>query len=321
MLGRRSFMSRAGEFQTPIVRALWEQRLAEREAADSHKSIPPETADRPVKTARDSRVDILMPFGSDEHLRMTYTSPWGFVRTGRIIEDLDALAGNVAFRHCQINGSPLPNLVTASVDRIQQSHRADLRDDMTLSGSVSYVGRTSVEVTMLATSSWTSEPWLMGIFTYVARCRQTNKALQVPSLRPETDAEQTMLNAGEKRAALRLELRQAERSQNSDSEIAKEIQTLSKELHSQGSLLKQLPLLPLADGQPAVLQAQTRITNSLICQRQNTNMSGRIFGGFLMRRAFEIGSLTIHSLTVHSLFSQVQLCVSRRWLDPAIQRI
>ena len=35
---------------------------------------------------------------------------------GRILEDLDALAGNVAFKHCSEDPS-FPLLVTASVDR------------------------------------------------------------------------------------------------------------------------------------------------------------------------------------------------------------
>ncbi len=35
---------------------------------------------------------------------------------GRILEDLDALAGNIAFKHCSEDPS-FPLLVTASVDR------------------------------------------------------------------------------------------------------------------------------------------------------------------------------------------------------------
>lgn len=34
----------------------------------------------------------------DHHL-MQYRSPWGLVRVGKLLEDLDSLAGNVAFRH------------------------------------------------------------------------------------------------------------------------------------------------------------------------------------------------------------------------------
>lgn len=30
---------------------------------------------------------------------MQYRNPWGAVRIGRLLEDLDSLAGNVAFRH------------------------------------------------------------------------------------------------------------------------------------------------------------------------------------------------------------------------------
>jgi acyl-coenzyme A thioesterase 9 len=28
-----------------------------------------------------------------------YRNPWGFVRMGKILEDLDSLAGNIAYEH------------------------------------------------------------------------------------------------------------------------------------------------------------------------------------------------------------------------------
>jgi acyl-coenzyme A thioesterase 9 len=48
--------------------------------------------------------------------------PLAQIRIGKTLEDLDALAGSIAFQHCRgAGGSALPpsvSLVTASVDRI-----------------------------------------------------------------------------------------------------------------------------------------------------------------------------------------------------------
>lgn len=48
-------------------------------------------------------------------------------RKGKLFEDLDALAGNVAFVHCERDGK-VPLLVTASVDRIRLRHNPLLLD-------------------------------------------------------------------------------------------------------------------------------------------------------------------------------------------------
>ena len=49
----------------------------------------------------------------------------------------------------------------------------------------------------------------------------------------------------------------------------------------------------LTDGS-AVLMDSTRLSNTFTCQPQNRNMHGRIFGGFLMRRAYELAYATVH---------------------------
>lgn len=59
------------------------------------------------------------PFTSQWDLRELYRNPWGAVRVGRLLEDLDSLAGNVAFSHCD-DGDPdtfPPVLATVAVDR------------------------------------------------------------------------------------------------------------------------------------------------------------------------------------------------------------
>lgn len=80
-----------------------------------------------------------------------FFSRLGSNRFGKILEDLDALAGSIAYEHCEDdNASTRPmTIVTASVDHIilQRPLRADR--DMRLRGHVTWVGRSSMEVIIL----------------------------------------------------------------------------------------------------------------------------------------------------------------------------
>ena len=40
-----------------------------------------------------------MSLTADGCLGPQYRNPWGFVRMGKILEDLDSLAGNIAYEH------------------------------------------------------------------------------------------------------------------------------------------------------------------------------------------------------------------------------
>ena len=52
---------------------------------------------------------------------MQYRNPWDRMRLGRVFEDLDSLAGNIAFAHCDDDNAATmpPLLVTAAVERIE----------------------------------------------------------------------------------------------------------------------------------------------------------------------------------------------------------
>lgn len=63
-----------------------------------------------------------------------YRNPWNRVRVGRVLEDMDSMAGYIAFLHCDDSDpSKLPPLlVTAAVERIEILHDVDLDRDATL---------------------------------------------------------------------------------------------------------------------------------------------------------------------------------------------
>lgn len=60
---------------------------------------------------------------------------------------------------------------------------------------------------------------------------------------------------------------------------------------AEGWIFNNIP--SLADRE-SILMRETRLESSLICQPQHRNMHGRVFGGFLMYRAFELDFSTAY---------------------------
>ncbi|TYI00900.1 hypothetical protein ES332_A11G164100v1 [Gossypium tomentosum] len=52
--------------------------------------------------------------------------------------------------------------------------------------------------------------------------------------------------------------------------------------------------MPALADRDSILLRDTRLENALICQPQQRNIHGRIFGGFLMHRAFELAFSTAY---------------------------
>lgn len=52
--------------------------------------------------------------------------------------------------------------------------------------------------------------------------------------------------------------------------------------------------MPALADRDSMLIRHTKLENAIICQPQQRNMHGRIFGGFLMRRAFELAFSTCY---------------------------
>lgn len=66
--------------------------------------------------------------------RTQYCNPWGHLRIGRVLEDLDSLAGNIAFAHSDDGDAATtpPALVTAAVERIEMRAPVTMATDVTL---------------------------------------------------------------------------------------------------------------------------------------------------------------------------------------------
>lgn len=207
------------------------------------------------------------------------------------MEDLDALAGTIAFEHCRVPRERDLLLVTASVDRIVYSHRPNLKDDILLSGSVSWVGRSSMEINMKACSTWTDQPFLDANFSFVARDPDTGRSAPINPLRVSGEVEEAKFALAKERDAVRKEMRRAARESVVGVALDEELMASAHDLLKQSKTLLTMP--SLADPHDILLE-ETKLENTFLTQPQQRNTAGRIFGGFLMRRAFELAFSTAY---------------------------
>lgn len=288
-------------FKNPIVHQLWTARQEAKQrkgtAGQAAGSLDPDGNTTPSlpqpKSPADSRVAISYPFTTDELLLESYRNPWGQMRFGRIIEDLDALAGNIAFFHVDDSDRPEANhpiIVTASVDRICLHQRPAVGVDQYLSGQVTWTGTSSMEIRMQCSSSpniGDGLEWLEAFVTFVTLDPVTKKPTAIPAIQPTTPHEHALEKVGAARAAVKKKRRQqhtvhVHQSNNNNNEA---IDKLAADLLTEAGPLLNMP--SLADPHSILMQA-TKMQNAMIAQPQAQNMHKRIFGGFLMRRGFEL---------------------------------
>ena len=110
---------------------------------------PITSLDSIVKRPRDSLLTVTLPFGSDAAFRAQYINWRGMIRIGKLLEEMDSFAGNVAYLHCD-DGDPnteLPILVTASTDRVDLiKYPLNPDRDLQMRGCVTYAGATSMNI-------------------------------------------------------------------------------------------------------------------------------------------------------------------------------
>ena len=329
--------------RTAITSKLWQDRLAQAKAAGVSEAAATRAQEALVPKPP-TRTSIRYSFSADENLLEAYRNPWNAVRVGRVFEDLDSLAGNIAFSHCDdADRNTRPQLlVTASVDRVRLMRALKLDEDVILSGAVAWVGRSSMVIRMEA---WPAEhpdapacepsavsgdsaadsatendsatasaprapksayvegsgPSLSADFTFVARDAVTNTSAAVNPLVPDCDASRALFaatgaRAARKKAASRERLREGvsapsdlDASRASALAAAKAAFVDAAARETRAAL--ELPALAAPD---AILSDATRTENMFVAQPQQRNLSGRVFGGFLLRRAFELAFATTY---------------------------
>ena len=156
---------------------------------------------RPVKTVHESQHE------TSELMMPQHANNLGHVFGGVILSMMDKTAVIAAFRHCRAS------VVTASIDRVEFREPIHVGDLVVMKSSVNFVGRTSMEVGVRVEA----EDLMTGRRRHTNSCYLTfvavdhnGRPIEVPELRPETEAEQRRHAAARDRRRRRLEERDAE---------------------------------------------------------------------------------------------------------------
>ncbi|KAM0038037.1 putative thiolester hydrolase [Helianthus debilis subsp. tardiflorus] len=282
-----------GMYHSPVTNALWQARSIIFDTTTTTAAGDDKVAS---KRPADSRTTILYPFSKDYILREQYRNPWNGIRVGKLLEDLDALAGTISFKHCFNHASMAESLllVTASVDKMVIKKPIVVDSDLKIAGAVTWVGRSSLEIQLevLQSTEESSDPQdsqaLIANFTFVARDSKTGKSATVNQITPETEKEKLLWKEADERNRLRKERRLQQKKEIDNEKEADRLNALLAE----GRVFIDMPALADRD---SILIQDTCMHNSLVCMPQQRNTHGRIFGGFLMRRAFELAFATAYA--------------------------
>ncbi|SCV05477.1 LANO_0H08350g1_1 [Lachancea nothofagi CBS 11611] len=272
-----------------------EKQLAQGKIIDSYVYSSVKSTEVGEKTHKDSFAYLTLPFREDPNVADFYVNAAGRLRMGQIFQDLDALAGRIAYRHT----SPAePVIVTASVDRIYLLKSIDCMVDynVILSGAVVWTGRSSMEIAIKATaikgdlpkeitqdSLAENDTFLTASFTFVARNPETHKSLAVNKLLPLSQKEWMDFRRAESHNAAK-KLRAASESLDTNPPTEQE----SRIIHNMWAASRQLA--KLSQKPPNIMfMKNTNVKSTMFMQPQYRNRhSYMIFGGYLMRQTFEL---------------------------------
>ncbi|KAF7297175.1 hypothetical protein MIND_00950600 [Mycena indigotica] len=268
---------------------LHQHQLAPKSTA-SQLTVNSDPKSRTERSMHDSYCELVLPFGSSPKLLEQYTNVHGGIRTGMLMEHLDSLAGSISYKH--MLGPGVESLgsieergfyiVTASVDRLDMLSPLNPSCDLRLSGQVIYTGKSSMEVAvkMEAIGNGPDETVLLGRFSMVCRDAMTHLARDVHPLIISTPAEQSLHSMGAelKNRRQTQALRALSRVPPSSAEAA----ALHTYYLQHGEDSKDAP-------GDRVWMGETKLEKCMLMFPQERNIHQKIFGGYLMRLAYELG--------------------------------
>ncbi|WP_445665875.1 acyl-CoA thioesterase [Fodinibius sp. AD559] len=230
---------------------------------------------RPLETS----IERTLPFSSEPKLRQKFKiidkDIPGNIRWGRLLEELDKLAEDIALDYVH-QFEPEGRVVTAAVDDIALHVPAEIKKDVYLRARINYVGRTSMEVGIRVDQDKEAEQSMAACyFTMVARIGEGDeaKSLPIPSLKYENDIEKERYEA-----AIARRKKYQEQIDALEEPPSKEEYQMLRELHKAQE----------KDDFNGLLAGE-QIRNSVERMYPDLeNVPHKIFGGYVIRRAFEL---------------------------------
>ncbi len=238
----------------------------------------------------DTSIERTLPFSSDKKLRKKFMivdkDIPGNIRWGRLLEELDKLAEDIALDYVH-QFEPEARVVTAAVDDIALHVPANITKDVYLRARINYVGRTSMEVGIRVDQDREAEHSLAACyFTMVARIGEGDeaKSLPIPPLDYKSDLEKERYEAAiERRKSYRKQMDALEEPPSKE-----EFQHL-RELHQAQE----------AEDFKGLLAGNLIRSNMERMYPDHENVPKKIFGGYVIRRAFELSLMHAEEIAPH----------------------
>lgn len=258
----------------------------------SFLAFPPDGSASPeTNSFRNSYLRIVVPLKSSPALSQAYTRFYDpGIRVGKTLELMDFIAARICYRHLASLNDPEVFVVTASVEGVDihdVEHAAN--QDLVLEGFVSYTGRTTMEVKVVLLNE-NSDVVMNASFIFVARARQTpglppRPHPKVPQLDFSTDPQPEI-------AKLLFEqglATQERRRKNASASTAKSLPSPEEMANIHSTLMSPPP-------PNSILMSQAIATKFEMSHVSDKNLQGTVFGGLLMKGAFELGFVTAYKI-------------------------
>jgi acyl-CoA hydrolase len=232
---------------------------------------------RAVDTSR----ELILPLASDAILRRRFlvlNEPLpGNLRFGVLLEALDRLAADTAVDYAR-QAHPEAKVVTAAVDEILVRHPADASRDVVCRARINRVGRTSMDVGLRVEAADGAAHFASCHFTMVARSGDGPEAssVPVPPLVPgDPVAARREASAIERQRAWR-----ARQAAAGEPPSRQEFEMLARLHRAQDQ-----------EGFSGLRAGRLVVESWERTYPEQENYSKAIFGGYIMRRAYELASI------------------------------
>uniref|UniRef100_T1H0M0 HotDog ACOT-type domain-containing protein n=1 Tax=Megaselia scalaris TaxID=36166 RepID=T1H0M0_MEGSC len=252
----------------------------------------PTVRDLPPRSMADSFTSAIIPLSTSKTLQDMYVSYLGHVRFGRLMQDMDAFAVWVCHQHIQI-----PNLdknihlpytfVTIMVDKIDfSSFRPKANCDIRLSGHVSWVGTSSMEIVVWLEQEFEGKynKITRALFLMAARNATNTGPAPVNQIEPGNENEKNILIGGEVRKKKRIDIQKQSLLKVVPSMHE---QSIMHEIFSRITRKDTIQLNKRILPPNGKWMADCSIMNTIPCFPEYRNAHNKIFGGFIMKTALE----------------------------------
>uniref|UniRef100_A0A1B6CSS6 HotDog ACOT-type domain-containing protein n=2 Tax=Clastoptera arizonana TaxID=38151 RepID=A0A1B6CSS6_9HEMI len=266
------------------------------------KYLPTSQDELPPKSMQESFDSAIIPLSSNLTLQEKYVNVMGNVRLGRLMEDMDIFAAWIAMNFIQNpklpEGEAKPYvIVTILVDQISFTDVMPKRDeDIRISGHVSWVGTSSIEVTVWLEQKLLGE-WqklTTAIFLMAARNATNTTGAPVNKIIPANELESKILAAAIARKKRRLiEDKGSVLATMPDPDELRVVHDLFVQSVDLKNPTLNKRILPAG----TVWMSDTKQSNIIFSHPEDRNLHNKVFGGFLMRMALELASISaqLHS--------------------------